>query len=88
MPEQGFKCTILETEMESETGMQNIVTKCPIYDTAKRLGLTEEIYYLCCASDPFMAEGFNPNIGFKRTKTLMEGDECCNNFLYYKKEQP
>jgi predicted ArsR family transcriptional regulator len=77
---QGFELTIEKTE----TGYRQCLTKCPIYDIAKRNGTTEESYYLCCANDPYMAEGFNPNIGFKRTKTLMQGHDCCNNELYHK----
>jgi predicted ArsR family transcriptional regulator len=76
----GFELTIEKTD----SGYRQNLTKCPIYDAAKRNGITEEAYYLCCANDPDMAEGFNPNIGFRRTKTLMLGHDCCNNELYYK----
>ena len=69
---------------QTESGFQMNCTKCPIYDNAKLHGITEQMFYMVCANDPFMAEGFNPNIGFKRTKTLMQGDDCCDHFYYYK----
>lgn len=76
----GFEYTMEETE----SGFQMNCTKCPGVDMAKRHGITEEVYCLSCESDPFIAEGFNPNIGFKRTKTLMQGHNCCDHFYYYK----
>ena len=69
---------------ETDAGFQMHVTTCPIYDMAKCHGITEQMFHDICAGDPYMAEGFNPNIGFKRTKTLMEGHDCCDHFYYYK----
>lgn len=40
--------------------------------------------YIFCAGDPYIVEGFNPKMGFKRTKTLTLGDDCCDHFYYYK----
>ena len=79
LKKQGLEYTFTETE----EGVLMNCTKCPYYDAAKTLGYEEEIYYMHCASDPYIVEGFNPNIGFKRTKTLMDGD-CCDHFYYYK----
>ena len=78
-----FENTITKTE----SGYQMNVTKCPMYDLAKRLGITEEDFYLICENDQFVPEGFNPNIGYKRTKTLMQGHECCDHFYFYKNEK-
>ena len=73
------------TTMEkTETGFQMNCVKCPAYEIAKRYGLEEQMFYMCCEPDPFAAEGYNPNIGFKRTKTLMQGDDYCDHFYYYK----
>jgi len=72
------------TAEETADGIQFICTKCPAYDVAKRLGITEEAFFMWCENDIAVAEGFNPNIGFKRTKTLMQGHDCCNHFYFYK----
>ena len=70
----------------TESGFQVTCTKCKANDLPKRHGITEEMFYITCASDSSAAEEFNPNIGFKRTKTLMQGDDCCDHFYYYKKQ--
>jgi len=82
LPEQGYEYTIEKTE----TGYLMDVTKCPLYELAKQQGITEQMFYLCCEGDQFAPEGFNPEIGFKRTKTLMQGDGCCNHFYFYKEK--
>ena len=54
------------------------VTRCGYADRYKDLGLLEFGYCLsCCRDDPFV-EGFNPNIKFKRTQTIMEGAPFCD----------
>jgi hypothetical protein len=35
-------------------------------------------YALVCDSDYAAAEGFNPKMRMIRTKTLMQGHDCCN----------
>ena len=69
---------------EREDGVQIFCTKCPLADMARTIGEPEWGYRFYCSTDPIMVEAFNPNIGLKRTKTLMEGHECCNHFYYYK----
>ncbi|MDR2569603.1 MAG: L-2-amino-thiazoline-4-carboxylic acid hydrolase [Oscillospiraceae bacterium] len=69
---------------KTDSGYQIKCTKCRTYNIAERLGITEQMYYMNCTADPYIAEGFNPNIGFKRTKTRMHGDEYCDHFYYYK----
>ena len=72
------------TMEKTEAGFQFKCTKCPIADRALRLGVGEQMYYVVCKNDWAAAEGFNPNMGFTMTKTLMQGDDCCNHFYYYK----
>jgi len=69
---------------ETDSGYQFNVTKCRWVEKAKTLDITEHMFYMVCEFDSISAEGFNPNIGFKRTKTLMQGDDCCDHFYYYK----
>ena len=77
---QDFEYTMEKTE----AGVQFKCTKCPVADRALRLGVGEQVYYFVCKNDFAAAEGFNPNIGFTMTKTLMQGNDCCNHFYYYK----
>lgn len=61
-----------------EKGMQFRVTYCPLADMARRMGLADYGYACYCADDPAIARGFDPGIAFQRTKTLMQGHECCD----------
>lgn len=73
------------TSEEKEDGLQMKCTKCYVCDTVKRLGVGDWGYHLFCVGDPSFVEGFNPKIGFIRTKSIMEGHDCCNHFFYMKK---
>jgi predicted ArsR family transcriptional regulator len=59
----GFEYTVEEKGSE----VQLRVTKCKVYDIARELGVTKWAYYFHCANDPFIVQGFNPEIGFKRS---------------------
>jgi predicted ArsR family transcriptional regulator len=75
----------LEFSMEHvDNGIQMKCTKCPVADLYKQVGGTEWGYHLYCAADKHIVEAFNPNIGFRRSKTLMEGHECCDHFYFWK----
>jgi hypothetical protein len=69
---------------ETEAGFHINCTKCFWHEKAKNLEITEQMFYMMCERDPYAMEGFNPNIGLKRTKTLMQNDDCCDFFYYYK----
>jgi predicted ArsR family transcriptional regulator len=75
-----FKYTI---EQKNE-GTQIYCSHCPLATLAKELNFTKWGYDYYCSSDEWIVEGFNSKIGFKRTKTLMEGDDCCDHFYYMK----
>ena len=62
------------------------VTRCPKQELAKRLGAEKIAYLLGCCTDPYAAVGFNPQIGYSRTKTCMQGDGCCD-FIFWTKEK-
>ncbi len=79
---QGFAYDVERTD----AGYQMRCTRCAFYDMARYCGITEEAFYMFCAGDPYIAEGFNPNIGLKRTKTLMQGQDCCDHLYYYKEK--
>ena len=46
-----------------------------------------DIGFWLCEGDAPMASAFNPAIGFQRTKTLMEGHDCCDHIFYLEKEE-
>jgi predicted ArsR family transcriptional regulator len=73
---EGFEYEVEKTEL----GVQMKCTRCGFYDLAKHFGFTEEAFYMICESDSYITAGFNPNIVFKRTKTLMQGHDCCDHF--------
>lgn len=54
------------------------VTRCPLAEMARELGLEKWGYACYCADDPSIARGFNPRMRFSRTKTLMEGADSCD----------
>jgi predicted ArsR family transcriptional regulator len=77
----------LEYEVrETAQGIQIRCTKCPAYNIARECGTTIWGYHLICSNDYYIVEGFNPRIGFRRTKTLMEGFDCCDHFYYLKSD--
>ncbi len=58
------------------------VTKCPIYELAKKTGLRQWLYHLACSTDFYTTPAFNPKIGFSRTKTLILDNEPCNHTYF------
>jgi hypothetical protein len=60
------------------------VTYCGYAQMYEKMGIKELGFILSCSRDfPFM-EGFNPEIELRRTKTIMEGSDCCD-FRYKKR---
>jgi len=77
----------IEFEIENQgDAVQMHVTKCPFADRAIECGAPEWGYRLYCMTDYASVAGFSPNIEFTRTKTLMEGHDCCNHAYRLKKE--
>jgi hypothetical protein len=60
------------------------VTECLWAKTFKELNATDIGYVLSCHPDFAMARAQHPNLRLKRTKTLMQGDDCCNHTWYWK----
>jgi hypothetical protein len=61
------------------------VSKCILAEAYKTAGSTEIGYAVSCAWDFGFCQGLNPQINFTRTKTLMEGHDCCNHSYELKK---
>jgi hypothetical protein len=60
-------------------------TRCMWAEIFNELGAPEIGYWLCEGDAP-ISSAFNPAIGFERSKTLMEGDDCCDHVFYMKDE--
>jgi len=59
------------------------VTRCQFAEMYRRLGLEEFGPILSCDRDGAMIEGFNPDIEFARTQTILAGASHCD-FRYRK----
>lgn len=63
---------------QTETTYFFNVTRCRYAEAYESIGLKEFGYCLsCCRDQPFI-QGFNPDIQFKRTQTIMEGASFCD----------
>ncbi|MBN2228244.1 MAG: L-2-amino-thiazoline-4-carboxylic acid hydrolase [Candidatus Thorarchaeota archaeon] len=55
------------------------VTRCLFAELVNDLEIPSEWGYdLYCSDDEHMVRGFNSKMEFSRSKTLMQGHECCN----------
>ena len=67
-----------EVVEDSEMAFEIKVTEC-IWATTFREANAQDIgYATVCHQDFAMCRAFNPKIGMIRSKTLMQGDDCCN----------
>jgi len=54
------------------------VTRCHYAEMYRSLGIPELGALFSCNRDATMVQGFNPNISFERTQTIMEGAAHCD----------
>ena len=80
LPALGFEFTSTTTA----DGVQMHCTRCPHVALGEALNGKTWLYHLVCGGDPHMVAGFNPDMGFRRTKTLMQGDDCCDHYYFMK----
>ncbi len=80
---RGGALEIDELERTPDTWSFN-VTRCRYAELYRSLGMTELGATLSCHRDAALIEGFDPEVTFERTQTLMEGADCCD-FRYSKK---
>ena len=74
----------IEMNTESDNELFFDVTYCAYAEMYAKLGIKELGFILSCSRDFPFIEGFNAEIELRRTKTLMEGDDCCD-FRYAKR---
>lgn len=63
------------------TKLQFKVTKCGYAELYESLGVKDIGTVLSCCRDFAFVDGFNPKLKLVRTKTIMQGDDCCD-FCY------
>ena len=54
------------------------ITECLWAKTMRELKPTDIGYAVICYGDYAWCQRFNPKIRLTRTKTLMQGDDCCD----------
>jgi L-2-amino-thiazoline-4-carboxylic acid hydrolase len=62
------------------------VTRCQFAEMFQRLGLADLGPIFSCGRDAAMIDGFNPEIAFTRTQTILEGATHCD-FRYAAKKR-
>lgn len=68
----------IEVVEESDDVFAFNVNRCRYAEMYRELGLAELGAALSCNRDGTMVEGFNPNITFTRTQTIMSGASHCD----------
>lgn len=71
---------VLTREMVEETpqAFELRVTECLWAKTFREMGAEDLGHLLLCDTDYADCRGFNPKITLTRSKTLMQGDDCCD----------
>jgi len=79
---------VLDAEVKENTAdcVRMDVTKCDYVGMYKRLGLEELGSLLSCERDFYLFKGFNPDLEFTRTSTIMSGGKICDFCLKSKKK--
>jgi hypothetical protein len=62
----------------SETEYVYNITRCRYAEMYKAIGMEDLGVTLSCGRDFDLISGFNPKMKLTRTKTIMEGCECCD----------
>jgi fumarate reductase iron-sulfur subunit len=62
----------------SESEYAYNITRCRYAEMYKEIGLADLGVVLSCGRDFELITGFNPKMKLTRTKTIMEGRDCCD----------
>jgi hypothetical protein len=68
---------------ETSNKLKFHVTECLWAKVFKEMKATDLGYVINCQPDFAYAEACNPKIKLKRTKTLMQRDDCCDHTFYW-----
>jgi hypothetical protein len=68
----------MEIKEQSDERLAFDVTRCRYAELYRALGIPELGAVLSCNRDASLIDGFNPNVRFVRTRTIMQGAACCD----------
>lgn len=68
----------MEVHEQSDARLSFDVTRCRYAELYRALGIPELGAVLSCNRDAALIEGFNPDVRFARTQTIMQGAPCCD----------
>lgn len=74
----------VEFPSETDTELQCNYTECLFAKTFKDLGAAELGKIMACDPDYTFAQALSPHLHLERTKTLMEGHDCCDHKYIWK----
>ena len=77
----------MQMYVENETDCYSPVKRCAYVNMYERIGMKELGKVLSCLRDEFFYQGFNPEMEMCRSKTLMDGGDCCDFCFKFPKEQ-
>lgn len=77
----------IEVKLPDPDCIRMDVTRCAYADMYRKNGLAELGSLLSCYRDNYLFEGFNPDLVFTRTETIMDGGNCCDFCLEQKREK-
>jgi len=75
-----------QVEERTNESLRLRVTRCLYAEEMRKLHADDIGFAFYCSYDHGFYRGLNPRLRFKRTKTLMMGDDCCDH-TYELKEQ-
>jgi hypothetical protein len=77
--DEGYKTILTIEVIENRVDFDSWrITECLNAKVFRELNAADIGYATLCHGDEAWAKAFNPNIQFIRTKTLMEGHDCCD----------
>jgi hypothetical protein len=76
----------LEVLRRDAEALEFNVTRCRFAEMYREIGLEDFGALLSCNRDGAMIEGFNPDIEFRRTQTIMQGASHCD-FRYQARDR-
>jgi predicted ArsR family transcriptional regulator len=68
----------MEVLRQDDEGFEFNVTRCRYAEMYRALGIPEVGALLSCNRDFALIEGFNPEVGLRRTQTIMDGASHCD----------
>lgn len=68
----------VDVKEQTETSYVFNVTRCQYAEMYRDMGLGEIGHLLSCQRDATFCEGYDPNLKFERTQTIMQGAKHCD----------